>query len=297
VVVVVGLSGGKHLYKSVAELIKARPMEIESRFFPDGELYLRFPEELEDDVVLIQSMYGDPNNKLVEYLFASKTALELGAKRVIGVIPYIAYARQDRRFKPGEAVSVRLVADMIKHSKTSRIITIDMHLHRVRGAELPTIFDMPVSNLTAMRLLARRALEFVEEPVFIGPDDEAIEFARVAASVTGAPYTNLKKVRLGDREVEISLGDKTIGIEGRDVVIVDDIISTGGTVVTAVKLLKKLGARKFVVAVTHALLVGDALERIRNAGVEKVFSANTVPSPISEVDVASIIAEELKKVL
>jgi len=294
--VVVGLSGGRHVYSSIAQKLGARSMEIEFKRFPDGELYVRYPSDPKGTAVLVQSMYGDPNSKLVEYLLASKTAKELGAERVIGVVLYMAYARQDRRFRPGEAISIKIVADLMKHSGTDRLVVVDMHLHRVRGSELNDIFGIPISNLSAMPLLARHGLKFLSDPVFIGPDDEAIELARLAASVSGGKYTSLTKTRLSEREVKVSLKDE-LDIDGRDVMLVDDIISTGGTVVNAVNILKGLGARRVVVAVSHALLVERALERILACGVDKVFSSNTVPSIITEVDVSETVVEGLAEVI
>ncbi|MGB9730021.1 MAG: ribose-phosphate diphosphokinase [Thermoprotei archaeon] len=296
--VVIGLSGGEHLYQKIADALSINSIKAETRFFPDGELYLRLPVENlnKEDVLIVQSLYGQPNNKLIEYIFAAKTAKDLGAHRVIGIIPYLSYARQDRRFKPGEAISLKIVADMIYNSGTDQLIVVDMHLHRVRGSELESIFKIPVSNVTAMPLFGDLFKDVVKNGIVIGPDDEAIEFAKAAATKYNGKYTNFSKTRLGDREVNI-VADKTIDFSNKDVLIVDDIISTGGTIITAVKLLRELNVKDIYVATTHALLVEGALDKLKNLHLKDLASSNTVPSPITKVDITPVIVEELKKII
>ncbi len=212
--VVVGLSGGDHLYQKIADAINAESLKSETRFFPDGELYLRLPVDNfnGEEVIIVQSMYNQPNNKLIEYIFAANTAKDLGARKVIGVVPYLSYARQDRRFKPGEAVSLKIVADLIHNSGTDHLIVVDMHLHRVRGSELESMFKIPVSNVTVMPLFGELFKDVVIKGIVVGPDDEAIEFAKSAASKYNGKYTNFSKTRLGDREVNI-VADKSIDFE------------------------------------------------------------------------------------
>jgi ribose-phosphate pyrophosphokinase len=296
--VVIGLSGGDHLYQKIADGIGAKGVKAETRFFPDGELYLRLPVDNfnGEDVVIVQSMYNQPNNKLVEYIFAVNTAKDLGARKVIGVVPYLSYARQDRRFKPGEAVSLRIVADLIHNAGTDHLVVVDMHLHRVRGSELESIFRIPVSNVSVMPLFGELFKDVVEKGIVVGPDDEAIEFAKAAASKYNGKYTNFSKMRLGDREVNI-IADKNIDFSGKDVLIVDDIISTGGTIMTAVNLLKQFNAKNIYVAAAHALLVEGALDKLRALQLKDLVSSNTIPSPITRVDATPVIVKELQKII
>lgn len=296
--VVVGLSGGEHLYQKIADLLNVNSIKAETRFFPDGELYFRLPTESlnGEDVLIVQSLYGQPNNRLIEYIFATSTAKDLGARRVIGIVPYLSYARQDRRFKPGEAISLKIVADLIHNSGTDHLIVVDMHLHRVRGSELESIFKIPVSNVSAMPLFGDFFKDVVKNGIVVGPDEEAIEFARAAAIKYNGRYTNFSKTRLGDREVNI-VADKTIEFSGKDVLIVDDIISTGGTIITAVKLLREFNVRNIYVAATHALLVEGALDKLKNLQLKDLVSSNTIPSPITKIDVTPVIVEELKKII
>ncbi|MEM3833165.1 MAG: ribose-phosphate diphosphokinase [Thermoprotei archaeon] len=296
--IVIGLSGGEHLYQKIADLLNINGIKAETKFFPDGELYLRLPVNnlTEEDVLIVQSLYNQPNNKLIEYIFAASTAKDLGARRVIGIIPYLSYARQDRRFKPGEAISLKIVANMIHNSGTDRLIVVDMHLHRVRGSELESIFKIPVSNVTVMPLFGDLFKDVVKNGIVIGPDDEAIEFAKAAAIKYNGKYTSFSKTRLGDREVSI-IADKTIEFSNKDVLIVDDIISTGGTIITAVKLLRELNVKNIYVAATHALLVEGALDKLKSLQLKDLVSSNTVPSPITKVDATSVIVEELKKII
>jgi len=296
--IVIGLTGGDHLYQKIAEGIGVKGFKAETRFFPDGELYLRLPADNfnGEDVIIVQSMYNQPNNKLIEYIFAASTAKDLGARKVIGVVPYLSYARQDRRFKPGEAISLRIVADLIHNSGTDHLIVVDMHLHRVRGSELESIFKMPVSNVSVMPLFGELFKDVVKNGVVVGPDDEAIEFARSAASKYHGKYTNFSKTRLGDREVNI-VADKNIDFNGKDVLIVDDIISTGNTIITAVNLLRQFNVRDIYVAATHALLVEGAFDKLRALQLKDLVSSNTVPSPITKVDITPVIIRELQKII
>lgn len=296
--IIAGLSGGKHLVDSLVTKLRAERVDVISRFFPDGEIYVKFEkEDLKDDLILLQSMYDNPNSKLIEYFLAAKTAKELGAKRIIGVIPYMAYARQDRRFKPGEAISIKIIADLIKKVGTDYIVTIDMHLHRLRGSELHDIFGVPVENLTAMPLLARALGDKIKECIVVGPDDEALEFAKAAASEFNLPYTNLSKKRISDREVEIVLSDKSIDVKDKDVLIVDDIVSTGGTIVKAVEILRSLGVKDIYVGISHALLAPGALDRINRARINDFYATNTVKNPLARVDVSELLYNAIRRLI
>lgn len=291
---IVGGSGSRHLAVKLSRLMRIDLLDVEVRKFPDGEIYVNFLGDIEgEEVILVQSIAKQPNDLLIEFIFEAKTLRDLGAERVIGVIPYIPYARQDTRFKPGEALSIRIVAEMIEWSGINELYTIDTHLHRLKGLE--ELFSINVHNLTCMRELARYVIKNfkLNEPIAIAPDEEAKQWVRVFSEEINCPYAVLEKRRISDEEVELSIKD--IEVVDRDVIIVDDIISTGGTMAEAVRSMKKLNARKVYAVCAHPILVGDALYRILKAGAEAVIGTDTIESPISYVSVAPLIASAILK--
>ncbi len=291
--IIFGGSGGRHLVVKVARLTGFELGELTVKTFPDGETYVRFLNDVEGkDVIIINSIYHKPNDILMELLLEIETLKDLGAQKVIGVIPYFAYARQDSRFNPGEAVSFEIVTRLLERAGLDEVYTIDLHLHRVE--DISKMFKIPAYNLTAVRDLVKFISKHyrLESPIIIGPDEEAEQWAKVAADTLGVEYDVLEKKRISAEEVIIEA--RTTNVKGRDVIIVDDIISTGGTMVEAIKALKRLGARNIIVACTHAILAGDALYKVLKAGALDVIATDTIPSPISYVSVAPIIAEALK---
>ena len=291
---IIGGSGGRLLTALVAQELGLKASKVEIKRFPDGEKYIRIDDDVSgEDVAIIQSMHHEPDNFLFEYFLLCDTVRDLGAKRVIGVLPYFAYARQDSRFNPGEAVSFRTVTKLIEDVGTTELFSIDMHQHRV--GRVSELLRIPVYNLTAAPLLAEyvKANMQLEKPVVIGPDEESEQWASAAAKVIGADHDILQKKRLGAEKVEITA--RSLNVRGRDVLIMDDIISTGGTIVEATKILKGQGARHVIVACTHPILAQDALAKIYESGAEIVVGTDTVPSPVSYVSVAPVIADAIRR--
>ena len=291
--IILGGSSAQVLVIKVGRLLKASVLLPEIKRFPDGEKYVRITGDVNGKTVaVIQSFYHQPDEFLIEYFLMVDTLKDLGAKRVLGVVPYFAYARQDERFKPGEAVSFKIVTKLIEEVGTDEIYTVDTHLHRVE--QLSEIFRIPAHNLTAVPLLAQYIKKNFEltNPIVIGPDEEAEQWAKVAAKELEAEYDVLEKERLGPSEVRIKT--RELDVKNRDIVIVDDIISTGGTMVEAIKMLKEHGAKNIIAACTHPILVQNALTKIYQAGALAVIGTDTVPSSISFVSVAPVIAEALR---
>ncbi|MFW9934335.1 MAG: ribose-phosphate diphosphokinase [Candidatus Thorarchaeota archaeon] len=293
-VIVTSGSPSKYLAWSVAQALKASYLNTEVKHFPDGETYIRFEGEVtKEEVIVIQSLALKPNDYLMELFLMLDALKDLKAKRVITVLPYFAYARQDERFKPGEAVSLKTVSRLIEAAGSDYIFTIDSHRHRV--VDQDNLTTVPLHDLTAMRELAKHMnnKHALHNPAVIGPDAEAGAWAKIAADALSVDYDALEKTRYDAETVEIK--PRKLDLKGRDVVIVDDIISTGNTIIKAIDVLKKNGAKNIYVACTHPLLVLNALVRIYNAGALDVVGTDTVPSAISHVSVAPVIAEAIKK--
>ncbi|MGA3296111.1 MAG: ribose-phosphate diphosphokinase [Candidatus Bathyarchaeia archaeon] len=292
--IVIGGSSCENLANTVANQLGVTSGKLEVRRFPDGEKYLRILNEVKNEhVIVIQSMHHTPDDFLFEYLLLVDALKDLGTKRVTSFVPYFAYARQDERFKPGEALSFKTVSKLIQSVGTDEIFTIDMHQHRV--VKSSEVFGIPSHNLSAMRLLADyvRKEGKLTNPLVIGPDAEAEQWAKLAAESLNAEYDVFEKKRLGDSKVEIR--PRRSSAKDRDVLIVDDIISTGGTIIEASKILFSQGARRIEVACTHPILASEALSRILAIGVANVVGTDTVPCPISYVSVAPLIADNVRK--
>jgi len=290
---VLGASASIYLAKSISEGLNARFAPLDTKIFPDGEIYVRIPVKVHGkDVIIVQSMYRTPNSFLIELIFAAETLRELGARRVVGVIPYLPYLRQDERFKPGEAVSAKIVGKMLG-VRLDKIYTVDAHLHRIRS--LKEIFEVEVVNLSIISELARVAIkEFgLNNPILIAPDEEAEQWVEKAAETLNCNYIVLRKERIGDEEVSITGLERIAG----DTLIIDDIISTGGTVAEAAKLLYERGAERVYVAAVHGIFVKGAEKRLFESGVRGVLTSDSIPSPYSKVSIAPLISNILRKEL
>ena len=291
---IIGGSSSDALAAKVARGLGTESAKLEIKKFPDGEKYLRLLEDVKgEDVVVIQSISRMPDEFLFEYLLLVDTLKDLGAKRVVSFVPYFAYARQDERFNPGEALSFKTVSKLIESVGTDEIYTSDLHQHRVLRSS--DVFKIPSRNLSAMPLLA----DYVEKagnlqkPLIIGPDAEAEQWAKLVAERLHTDYDVFEKKRFGSENVQVR--PRNANAKDRDVLIVDDIISTGGTIVEALKMLFSQGAKKIDVACTHPLLMGGALAKIYETGAQNVIGTDTVPSPVSYVSVAPLIVEQIKK--
>jgi ribose-phosphate pyrophosphokinase len=294
-IVVPGSSNGALAYR-VARSAGVRLAKVDYRRFPDGEKYVRILDDVKgEEVVLVQSAAFSPDEYLMEAFLAMDALRDLGAKGLTVVLSYFPYARQDEMFKPGEAVSLVTVSKLIKSAGADRLVTIDVHRHRV--LDMRSVVGIPYVDSSAMPFLARYAIESglveKERVVVIGPDAEAEQWAALAAREIGAEHSSLVKTRLGDRDVKVRINGN-VEVRGRDVLLVDDIISTGGTIREAARLLMELGARKIVVGATHALLVEGALAKILEEGVEEVFSSDTIPNPTSRVSAAPAVVSGMR---
>lgn len=284
--VVAGPSSGPFAARLAADL-GAPSARVEAKRFPDGEAYARVHDSLRgQDAVVVQSTA--PDGALVELLLLLDAAREAGARSVTAVIPYFAYARQDRAFAPGEAVSSRAVARAIA-SGCDRAVTVDAHKRSVldfMGGKGHAVTAVP----QVAAELARWGVDAV-----LAPDKGARDRAEAAARQIGVPVDHLEKTRLGPSEVRMAAKD--LDVRGRRVAIVDDLIASGSTMRTAARQLKQQGATAVYAACTHGLFTGDALPRLLADGIDRVLCTDTwMPGPCScdVVSAAPAVAEWLR---
>ena len=261
---------------------------IQRHRFPDGELRLRLPESLPPRVVFWRGLH-QPNEKLVEILLVARTAHQLGAVHLTLVAPYLAYMRQDIAFNPGEAVSQRVIGRFLA-GLFDAVITVDPHLHRVATLEEA----IPVKDaivLSGAPLLADHIATQRPDVLLIGPDEESLQWVAQAAARHGWAHGVCRKLRHGDREVDIELPD--LPFAGRAVVLMDDVASSGHTLAQATRLLGEAGAASVDVAVTHALFADGAVRLIREAGAGQIWSTDSIPHASNAVSIVPAVAEVL----
>ncbi len=289
---VIGGSAANGLHEEIASILGVEHVSVEYKVFPDGESYVRLPVDVSGrDVVIVQSTYAPQDKHLLELILLADAANDLGARSVTAVIPYLAYARQDRRFREGEAVSVKTVLKLLRSIGIDRLFVVEVHKE-----ESLVFFNGPAYNVNVMDKLAEpfKDLASTEDVLVLAPDIGARRRAERFARSINAPVDYLEKRR--DRVTgEVTVKPRELNVKDKVVIIVDDIISTGGTIALAASQALKQGAKKVMVACVHALLVGNAMDKLRNAGIERIVATNTVPVPegVEVVSVAEPIARAL----
>lgn len=256
--------------------------------FPDGELRLRLPPRLPDQVIVFRGLH-QPNEKLVELLLLAGAARELGVQWLTLVCPYLGYMRQDIAFQPGEVVSQRIVGRFLA-SLFDAVVTVDPHLHRVATLKEAVPVSCPVV-ISGAPALADWVARQRPGAILLGPDEEAAQWVAQAAARHGNLAAVCRKVRHGDRQVVIQLPDRDW--RGQTVVILDDVASTGHTVAQAARLLLEAGAATVDVAVTHALFAGDALQVLREAGIDGIWSTDCIAHETNVIQMAPALADAL----
>ena len=287
--IIISLGNSAKLAKSLAKKLKVKYSSVTIDRFPDSDIYLKYNCTVKNKtVVLVNSFHPEANWALYTTIFAAETAKDLGAKKVILVAPYLAFMRQDKRFKPGEAISSKIMARLL-NGCLDKIITFDAHLHRFRT--LNKLFKIPAVNLTANDLIATH-IKKIKNPILMGPDWESSQWARKIANSIGADSVVLEKTRHNSRTVSVKLVDRT-NFQNRNVLIIDDIISTGHTVMEAAKLAKKLGAKSVTAIAVHGIFAEKAYEKLRKLRV-KMITTNTIEHGSNEIDVAALLIQSLK---
>ena len=256
--------------------------------FPDGEIKLTLPPSLPPSVVVLRSLHC-PNEKLVELVLLADTARDLGARELTLVAPYLAYMRQDTAFHPGETISQRIIGRLLA-GRFNRVVTVDPHLHRVSSLAEAVPATQAIA-LTAAPLIGAFCAGRKRMPVLLGPDSESEQWVKAAAGAS-LEFAVCTKHRENDHDVRIEL--PAIPLAGRDVVLLDDVASTGGTLLQCARKALSAGAARVDAAVTHALLDATALARIGAAGIGELVSTDTVPHSSNRISVVQLIAGALK---
>ncbi len=293
-------SNAFNLAKNIAEKLGAPLLDIHRKVFPDGEHYVRINFEKlvvpPNYSIVVNTLYPKQNDAFIETLFLLNAAYTETSMNTIAIIPYIAYSRQDKLFLRGEPVSFEAVLSCLRSAGADMLLTVDVH----SPIALKRYFKGFSINILVSDLLVKASLKYLDKPIVLAPDKGALNRVRYAALKLGLEFDYLVKHR--DRVTgEVSLEPKELSVKERDVVIVDDIISTGGTIALAAQKCLENGARKVVVAATHSLLIGNALEKIRNAGVAKLITTNSIPIEetdfIEVIDLSDVISKELQRVI
>jgi ribose-phosphate pyrophosphokinase len=285
--VLLALPGAEHLAADIANALGARLGRLDWRRFPDGESLLAVDEDLAGADVVLLACLRDPDRSALALRFAAATAREFGAARVGLLAPYLPYMRQDVRFRPGEAVNAPLYAQFLGES-FDWLVTSDPHLHRIPS--LDRIYRIPTRVVEAAPEIARWIRANVPQAIVIGPDSESLQWVGRIGELADLPFQVLAKVRHGDREVEVSLPDAAAAA-GRAPVVVDDIASSGMTMVETLRHLAALGLPPASCVVTHALFADEAVERMRAAGASRIASTDTLPHASNAIGMAAALAE------
>lgn len=286
--VIFPLPGNETFAQTLAEAGGFELGVMETRRFPDGESYVRLLTDVTGKCVDLVSTLARPDEGFLRLVFAADAARALGSREVTLIAPYLSYMRQDRRFQPGEAVSSKSFARLVS-ATFDRLVTVDPHLHRY--PTLSALYTIPDITLHAAPALADWIKANVEAPLLIGPDEESEQWVSAIATRVGAPFAVLKKIRHGDRSVDVELPD--LGEwRGHQPVLADDIASSGHTLIEAARKLALQGFAKPVCAVVHGIFAEDSHERLA-ALSSRIVSSDSVPHPTNAIGLAPLVAGAL----
>ncbi len=283
---ILGGTSASNVATNLAITLKQPLMHTTYKRFPDDEFYVRLLDDIAgQDVAIVQTAY--PDQKIVELFLIQDAARDAGAKKIIVILPYFGYSRQDKKFEDGEATSARVIAQHIS-SNADCVITVDPHKEHILN-----FFSVPAYSCSAVVSLARYLKEKHVDFV-LAPDKGAKQRAKEAASFINCDYDYLEKTRINGTTVKIT--PKKLNARGKHVAIIDDIISTGGTMANSIKELKKQGAKTVLVACTHGLFVDGAKEKLLSADCDELISTDTIETEFSKVSVADTIAQTLQTI-
>ncbi len=286
---VIGGGASKDLAKRLARKLKAVYIQTETKIFPDGESKVTLGKIPKKSVILVvQSTYPPVDTNLLQVLSIISQVRKISS-RTFAIIPYMGYARQDKQFLSGEVITMSVVAKMLQSAGAKKVIVVDIHSNTALNH-----FNIPTENISAVPELANYFKKLnLKNPLVVSPDVGGSSRSKKFASLLKTDFIVLKKHR--DRKTgRVSIQTAKVDVQGKDLILVDDIISTGGSIIKAAQFLKKQKCKRVFVACTHGLLVEGAEKKIRKAGVSRIISTNTIPGNTSKVDVSGILAKSVQ---
>ncbi len=298
VLVILGGNSNPELTREIAELLGKVPADVLLSRFPEGEIQVQIRENIRGkDVFIIQSTCTPPNENLMELLVLIDAAKRASAKRITAVLPFFGYARQDRKDKPRVPITAKLVANLITTAGADRVLTMDLHAGQIQG-----FFDIPVDHLYSINVLGDYLRKKkIKNLVVVSPDIGGIRMARAYAYCLESSFAVLDKRRESATQTHVMnvIGD----VAEKNVVIVDDLVSTAGSLVEAAKALKDSGALEISAAVVHPVLVGPALSRISSSPLAELIVTNSIPlgaekqnDKIRQLSVAPLLADAIFRI-
>lgn len=293
-----GGNANRPLAEEIAKYLKTKIMAAEIDAFSDGETRVKILEDVRgQDVFIIQPTSPPTNQNMMELLVMVDALERASAGRITAVMPYFGYARQDRKDQPRVPISAKLVANLLVAAKVDRVLTLDLHAHQIQG-----FFDIPLDHIYAVNVFLKHLeQQKIKDIVVVSPDIGGVKMARGYATRLGVDLAVVDKRRLSDSETEVMniLGD----VEGKNALIVDDIVATAGSLCEAAEGLKSRGANKIYAAITHGILSGPAIERLSKSPIEELWITNSIAQPqekkhpkITVVSVGELLGEAIRRI-
>ena len=293
-------NSNKHLSQKISKFLKNRLVNSNIRKFADGEIYIEINENIRgNSIFLIQSVSSPANDNLMELLLSIDALKRSSAKNITAVIPYFGYARQDRKVVPRTSISAKLVSNLIEKAGADRVVTVDLHSGQIQG-----FFDIPVDNLFATPIFARHIKKKLKKNniICVAPDVGGTARARALGKLLNVDLAIVDKRRPspGKSEVMNVIGN----VKNKTCILVDDIIDSGGTIVNAARELKKRGAKDVHVYVTHGVLSGNAVEKIKKSSIKNLVVTDTIDNSmkvkkaknIEVLTISNLVGEAIKRI-
>jgi len=293
-------NSNKVLSKNIAKYLKTKLVNSSIRKFADGEIYIEINENIRgNSIFIVQSISSPANDNLMELLLSIDALKRSSAKNITAVIPYFGYSRQDRKVVPRTSISAKLVSNLITKAGADRVVTVDLHAGQIQG-----FFDIPVDNLFSTPIFARHARKKIKSKkiICVAPDVGGTERARALGKLlnVGLAIVDKRRPKPGQSQVMNVIGD----VKGQTCIIVDDIIDSGGTIVNAAKALKSRGAKDVYVYITHGVLTGDAIKKIKNSVIKNLVITDTIDNVhktknvknIEVLPISGLMGEAIKRI-
>jgi len=285
------------LAERIAACLETDLGAVDIRRFPDGETFVKIQDNIRGkDVFIVQSVCRQPNEMLMELLIMIDAMQRASAARITAVLPYFGYARQDRKDQPRVPITAKLVANLLVAAGANRVLAMDLHSQQIQG-----FFDIPVDHLYAAPIMVKYLREKrLIKPLVVSPDTGGVKVAYAYSQMLGTGLAIVAKQRLGPTEVDAF---SVVGnVEGCDVIMVDDLTTTCGTLCAAAKILKQQGAASIRAAVTHGTLTKQGFERLKSSCIEELVVTDTVPMiesdgfPVTILSVAELLGEAIMRI-